>query len=253
MRTLYTKKMARRGDSGLPASVETTWGLAAGHGRGRPPTLSLDRIVEAALRLASTHGLGSVSMARVAAELGSSTMALYRHVATKKELLALMVDAALGPPPATATEGWRDGLAQWAWAQHERIRTHPWTVRVPISGPPTTPNQVAWLEAALCLLAPTGLAEHEKASTVLLLSGYIRGEASLTAEIEAHFTSADPDRAMSAYADLLRRLLEPERFPALHTLLAAGVFDHADHPDVEFAFGLERILDGIGTLVAAGS
>jgi AcrR family transcriptional regulator len=242
--------MERRGDSGLPASVETAWGLAAGHGRGRPPTLSLDRIVEAGVRLASAHGLGSVSMGRVAAELGSSTMALYRHVATKDELLALMVDAALGSPPPAATEGWRTGLAGWAWAQHERIRAHPWTVRVPISGPPITPNQVAWLEAALRLLAPTGLAEHEKASAVLLLSGYVRGEATLTADIEAHFASADPDRAMSAYADLLRRLLEPERFPALHALLAAGVFDHADDPDVEFAFGLERILDGIGALVA---
>ena len=83
------------------------------------------------------------------------------------------------------------------------------------------------------------------------MSGYVRGEAAVTADIEAHFRTADPDQAMSAYADLLRGLLDPERFPALHALLAAGVFDHADDPDVEFTFGLERILDGIDVLVIA--
>jgi hypothetical protein len=36
----------------------------------------------------------------------------------------------------------------------------------------------------------------------------------------------------------------------LHTLLADGVFDKADDPNTEFSFGLERILDGIGALIA---
>ena len=242
--------MGRQEDNELPSSVETAWGLTTSRGRGRPPALSLTRIVDAGVQLASRQGLGAVSMARVAAELGSSTMALYRHVATKDELLELMVDSALGPPPADPIASWRPGLARWAWSQHARIRAHPWTIRIPLSGPPTTPNQVAWLEAGLQALAGTGLAEHEKASAVLLLSSYVRGEAAVTADIEAHFHTSDPDRAMSTYANVLRRLLDPERFPALQALLAAGVFDHADNPDNEFEFGLERILDGIGTLAA---
>jgi hypothetical protein len=47
------------------------------------------------------------------------------------------------------------------------------------------------------------------------------------------------------------RLADPQHFPALNRFIAAGVFDQADPPDAEFAFGLDRILDGIGTLVSA--
>lgn len=34
-------------------------------------------------------------------------------------------------------------------------------------------------------------------------------------------------------------------------MVTAGVVDQADGPDDEFAFGLERILDGVGLLVSA--
>jgi hypothetical protein len=56
---------------------------------------------------------------------------------------------------------------------------------------------------------------------------------------------------MRGYSDTLRRLTHPDSFPALHAVLDAGVFDHAEPPDDEFAFGLERILDGIETLIRA--
>jgi hypothetical protein len=118
-------------------------------------------------------------------------------------------------------------------------------VRVPIAGPPTTPNQVAWLEDGLRSLRDTGLSEDEKASVVLLLSGYVRNEATLTAELTAAgFIS---DEAMASYSRLLATLTDRERFPALHAVLGAGVFDAADPPEKEFAFGLERILDGVDT------
>jgi AcrR family transcriptional regulator len=215
--------------------------------------LSLERIVDAAIRLAASEGLAAVSMSRVAAQLGASTMALYRYVAAKDELLLLMVDGALGlPVPASdPNEDWRAGLTRWAWGYHDRLRRHPWAVRVPISGPPTTPNQVAWLEDGLRSLRHTGLTEAEKASAVLLLSNYVRSEATLNVDITAGFLASErtQDEAMSGYADLLRRLTDPDRFPALHAVLTAGVFDVADEPDVEFRFGLERILDGIEALV----
>jgi hypothetical protein len=59
---------------------------------------------------------------------------------------------------------------------------------------------------------------------------------------------------MSDYGRLLARLTDAERFPALHAVIAAGVFDDGpdgpDEPD-EFVFGLERVLDGIDALVRA--
>jgi len=237
--------------SGLPASFEAAWGQRQRPSKGPTPGLSLELIVNAAVRVAGSEGLRAVSMARVASELDASTMSLYRYVAAKDELLALMVDAALGPPPnlKEPDEGWRARLTCWAWTYHARAREHPWALRVPISGPPTTPNQVAWLENGLRSLGNTGLGEEEKASVVLLLSGYVRNEATLTADLTAG--KAITDAAMSGYARLLATLTAPDSFPAIHALLAAGVFDKADDPDDEFSFGLERILDGIDALVRA--
>ena len=67
--------------------------------RVRNERLTLQRIVDAGVAIAVTEGLGAVSMARVAAEIGSSTMALYRYLPSKDDLLVLMVDTALGRPP----------------------------------------------------------------------------------------------------------------------------------------------------------
>jgi hypothetical protein len=53
---------------------------------------------------------------------------------------------------------------------------------------------------------------------------------------------------MASYGRLLARLTDPARFPALHAVLAAGVFDEPDDGDDEFRFGLERVLDGIEAL-----
>lgn len=245
--------MSGQDNPDLPVSIAAAWGLRARPSKGPKPGLSLERIVDAAVRLARLEGLAAVSMARVAQELGASTMSLYRYVAAKDELLMLMVDAAVGRPPQSEQpdESWRAALGRWAWGYHDRMREHLWALRVPITGPPLTPNQVAWLEDGLHALRDTALTEDEKASVVLLLSGYVRNEATLTADLAAaQFTS---DAAMSGYARLLATVTDPERFPALHAVLAAGVFDVADHPDKEFTFGLERILDGIDALVQARS
>ena len=58
---------------------------------------------------------------------------------------------------------------------------------------------------------------------------------------------------MSAYGRLLTKLTDPEHFPALTQFIASGVFEQFDPPHQEYLFGLERILDGIGDLVAARS
>jgi AcrR family transcriptional regulator len=247
---LYTVTVESQAAPTIPASVAAAWGRRERPARGPKPGLSLERIVAAGVSVAAREGLAAVSMARVAQELDTSTMSLYRYVNAKDELLMLMVDAAVGPPPPIAPgEGWRDALFRWAWSQHERMRQHPWAVRVPIAGPPTTPNQVAWMESALWALRDTGLAEDEKASVLLLLSGYVRSEATLTAELmAAGFIS---DEQMMSYSRLLATLTDPERFPALGALLEAGVFDRADPPEKEFGFGLERLLDGVDALISS--
>jgi AcrR family transcriptional regulator len=244
--------------TGLPASIEAAWGLRERPNKGPRPGLRLEQIVEAAMRVAAADGLAAVSMGRVAADLGVSTMALYRYVGAKDELLALMVDATAASPPAAPApgEGWRDGLARWARAELGIYRRHPWVLRIPISGPPATPNQVVWLERGLRCLRDTGLAEGEKLGVMLLLTGFVRSWATLEADLAeaARSAGAGAQDAVSGYGRLLARLTDPERFPALHAVIEAGVLDEPESPedpDADFDFGLERVLDGVEALVRA--
>lgn len=245
---------AEKQEIGLPKSIAAAWGISDRAARGPKPALSLGRIVEAAIRVADRDGLNAVSMSAVAREAGASTMALYRYVDAKDELLQLMVDAVYGPPPAPTArdEPVREGLRRWAWGVLRVFRAHPWVLRVPITGPPITPNAVTWFESGLQSLRDTGLDENEKMETVLLLSVFVRGiEAALLEVREAFLQSARTDQeAMSGYGTALARLIDPHAFPALHRAIGSGVMDAEDDPDEEFIFGLERVLDGIDAYIA---
>lgn len=240
--------------TGLPASLEQAWGVRDRPHRGPRPGLSLERIVATAVRVADAHGLAAASMSRVAAELGTGPMSLYRYVAAKDELVALMVDAAYGPAPQgpSTAEDWRAGLSRWAWSMRAAMGRHPWVLQVPISGLPVRPNEVTWFETGLACLSETSLREEEKASVIMLLSGYVRNSASIDADIEAAVrrSGLTPDEWMASYARTLTQLADPLRFPAIARFAAAGVFEQADPPEAEFTFGLDRILAGVAELIA---
>ena len=74
-------------------------------------------------------------------------------------------------------EGWRVAVSRWAWEMRAVMREHPWALRIPISGPPATPNNIAWLEAGLRGVRGSGLDAGEKLSTLLLVTkegaGYV--------------------------------------------------------------------------------
>ena len=191
-------------------------------------------------------------MNRVAADLGTAPMSLYRYVASKDELITLAADAALGaPPPSHLDAGWREGLSAFAWAILAAYRRHPWTLHIPVSGAPITPNQIARLERGLSALRATSLTEAEKMSVIILLSGFVRNEATLAASVSVAILASGSTAqvAMASYARLLRRLTDSERFPALHAVIESGAIDEPDTPDAQFAFGLERILDGIAVFM----
>jgi AcrR family transcriptional regulator len=239
---------------GLPTSLAAAWGRAAPPRRGPARGLSVDRIVAAAVQVADTDGVAAVSMARVASELGAATMSLYRYVAAKDELVELMLDAAYGPPPEPPEPGdWRAGLTRWAYGIRAAYRAHPWTLQIPISMPPITPNQVAWMERGLWAMRETTLPAEQKLSTVLLLSGFVRNDASLVVTTAAAAAAADSWAAAVTrnYPALLRTLTDPDRHPSLTAALAAGAFDddEAASLDGEFTFGLDRVLDGISVLI----
>jgi AcrR family transcriptional regulator len=228
----------------MQEGLELLWGLRPP--RGRRGGLSVDQIVEAAIELADAEGLEAVSMARVAERVGFTTMALYRHVSSKDDLLVLMQDAAVGPPPSwdDGLEGWRPRLERWATDLLAIYHRHPWWIHVPISPPAPTPSQMAWLERGLQALEETPLSEADKAAIALMVSGLVTWEARLATEI-----SPGPQRV---YADVARSLADDERFPALGRAVAMGIFED-DSRERDFSFGLSIVLDGVERLIAQAS
>jgi AcrR family transcriptional regulator len=235
------------GDLRLPPSIELLWGLREAGSRGPRRGLTLERIVDAGVAVALSEGVGALSMARIAKELGVGTMSLYRYVASKDELLSTMVDTALGTPlPPEPGEDWRAGLMRWAVGVRTGYQSHPWSLRVPISGPPLGPNNVAWLDNALGALEGTVLTEQEKLSCVLLVSGFVRNDATLALDFAE---AAGGEMVMPGYGQLLARLTTAEAMPSLHRAIVSGSLDDPDDPDAEFSFGMGRILDGIDALM----
>ena len=229
----------------LPPGVQLLWGLREAGRRGPKPSLTRDEIAAAAIGIADAEGLAAVSMARVAQQVGASTMALYRYVANKDELLLLMSDAGIDQPPTLPASGsWREGLTEWAHAVRKIWMARPWLLQIPVTGPPAGPNNLAWLEAGLTALAGTGLPSAERIDIVMVLSTYLRGEAWLDVDLVAASTN-DPESFGLDYGGAFARLVDPERFPELAAIVGEGpVGDHGPIDD-HHAIGLQVVLDGI--------
>jgi AcrR family transcriptional regulator len=240
-----------------PTALDLLWGTRQPSRRGPKPSLSLERIVAEAIGLADEEGLASLSMQHLADRLGCAKMALYRYVPGKAELVALMVDAAIGDPPppqprpedeppvAPAEQPWRAVLRLWAITIFGRYRLHAWSIEATAGARPTGPNEMAWIETALAALAGTGLTGPERLDAVALLNGHVRslvqvapaGQENLEAEIARQIGAA-----LSAH---------PDRYPQV--LAAFSDSPQQAGRDNALRFGIDRILDGLAALMATRS
>jgi hypothetical protein len=175
-------------------------------------------------------------------------MALYRHVRSKDELLMLMGDAAVSPPPDVSGMDWRSGLTTWALAILETLREHSWYAQLPLNGPPVGPNNLAWFDSALRALADTPLAELEKVGVVQNLITFVHGEVRLGRDLQRSYDET-PEKFGPSYGAVLAELIDPVRFPALSRVVASGVFSGPEMVDQDlgedFRFGLSLFLDGV--------
>jgi AcrR family transcriptional regulator len=243
----------------LPDDVALLWGLREPPRRGPKALLTVDEIVRAAVAVADAEGLAAVSMARVAAELGKSTMALYRHVRSKDELLTLMGDAAVAPPPDPSGMDWRTGLSTWAMSILAALNDHGWYAQLPLNAPPLGPNNLAWFEAGLRALDGTPLLGVEKVGVVQNLITFVHGQLRLGRDLQRGYDQ-DPEAFGARYGTLLATLIDPARFPALSRVVAEGtfsnVYEQEQDLDEDFRFGLDLFLDGVEAYIrrrAAGT
>ncbi|MEU2175861.1 TetR/AcrR family transcriptional regulator [Nocardia sp. NPDC019219] len=232
-----------------PTALELLWGTGQRPKRGPKPALSLERIVGEAIALADAEGLAHLSMQRVAERLGFTKMSLYRYVPGKAELVALMLDTALGAPPELragqerSEDGWRELLGVWCETIYERFCAHPWSLEVSVGRRPVGPNELAWMEAALGALAGTGLTTAERLDTIVLLTGHAR---SLAQQVRMVAADEFERQVAGQFAEMVAAAAD--RYPA-----SAAAF--AEEGAVEggvgaLEFGIERILDGLAVLIA---
>ena len=87
--------------------------------------LTRQRVVAAAVELADSDGTESISMRRLAQELGVEAMSLYTHVRNKDDLLDGMADAVISEIPLVPRAGWKTSLRQMALAAREVMLRHP--------------------------------------------------------------------------------------------------------------------------------
>ena len=209
--------------------------------RGPRPKLSVDDVVAAGTAVADADGVAAVTMQRVADELGAAKMALYRHVQGKTELIALMLDSALGEAPETSGENWREHIGVWARTLHERMSRHPWTTELVVTRTVPGPAEMGWFEAGLAALSTTPLTGAERLDTLALLSNQV------TANVRQAVVSASPEASLAA---AMAPILETyaSRFP--HTVAAFAETGDSGDQDNALGYGIERILDGVASLIS---
>jgi AcrR family transcriptional regulator len=213
--------------------------------RGPKAGLSLDAIVQTGLIVVDAEGLSALTMARVADELGVTPMAMYRHVPSKEELLDLMIDGAFEEVPRCGAHDWRNELTKWASAELALFRKRPWLLQMVLQRVAIGPNWTAWLNAALAALSPTSLRSSELFAAITLVDAHVRAAAQI-------FVGA-PGAWAENFNYVLRRASQDPRFAALAHVVAESADDSDENIESEiqdqFEFGLERVLDGIETLL----
>lgn len=242
----------------IPRAIALAWGVAANPSRGPKRELSIERIVDTAIELADEGGgLGAVSMSSVASKLGFTPMSLYRYVSAKDDLVLLMQEHALGIPPEEVREAedWHDGLERWSRAIAAEYREHPWVLDIPITGTGVTPNSLAWLDAALEVLAPVPLEWEEKVSIILALLAQSRFEGLV---LRGHGQAAREqggsiDEVGERDTALVGQLVTAAQFPEVRRAFDAGAFHNQGRVADPFRFGNARLLDGIEAAVAGRS
>ena len=214
------------------------------------------RVAAAAVAIADEEGLGSVSMRRVAAELGMATMSLYRHVADKDDLLMQMMDAVFAEhplPEVPSSEGWRDRLelaGRMLWAI---FRRHPWLApALSVTRPQPVANALPYTEWVLASLDGLGLDLPTAFTAHLTLFNYVRGTAiNVESETEAEaLTGLNAEEWMNTQEPALRRILATARFPHFERIVTE---EYDFDIDALFEFGLQRILDGLAALIGDGA
>lgn len=235
-------------------SLQLLWGGAAAPRRGPKPRVALGDIVAAAIAIADAEGLEAVSTRRVAEAVGISPMSFYTHVPGKAELLDLMLDATaspLRPKPVFDPARWRDNIRLIANGYRQYYLQHPWIFELATHRPVMGPNTMLAYEIALSAFDGLGLDEVEMDQSFTLVANYVHGavrDAARSVTVKK-LTGMSDDEWWYRIEPFITAL-DFSEFPVVQRVgPVVGELYGLGDPDRSFAFGLERILDGLERMI----
>ena len=209
--------------------------------------LSKERVLRTAVDLADRGGSETVSMRKLGQELGVDAMSLYHHVQNKDEILDGIVDVVVAEIDVTTTgTDWRVTMRQLVMAARVVMLRHPWAPRVIESRTDPGPATMRYMESVLAILRGGGFSLDLAHHAMHVLGSRVLG---FNQDL---YDDSDAGRDSPEMAALVRQM--EDRYPYIAELALAvsheGGLGGCDD-DVEFAFGLDLILDGLESLRAA--
>jgi AcrR family transcriptional regulator len=207
--------------------------------RSRPSKapLSRDVIVRTGLQVLDRDGLDALTMRRVAQELDTGPASLYVYVTNRDDLMAAMLDEALGQVELPEEGDWQERLRALAGATIGAMSRHEGLAVVALAGVPTGLNALLILERMLALLKEGGLDDATASWAVDLLYLHI----SAAGAEQNVYDTADADEADHlAEADRRYAALPADRYPVI-TSLRTELLSGGDRA----GWGMQVLINGI--------
>ncbi len=211
-------------------------------GKVRAP-LSRERVMRAAIALADSGGIESLSMRKLGQDLGVEAMSLYNHVANTDDILDGIVDVVFSEIalPSGSTD-WKPAMRNRAISAHEALLRHPWAPSLMQARTRPGPATLRHHDSVLGSLRNAGFTLVMAAHAVSAIDGYVYGFA--LQQINLPLQSRE--QVAEVGESILRQLAG--EYPHL----AEMITEHAMKPGYdyaeEFEFGLDLILDGLERL-----
>lgn len=207
--------------------------------REKAVPLSRERIVATAVALGDVGGFQSLSMRNIAEDLGAGTMALYRHVADKEDLLDDMVDVVFAEMYVPAIGGnWKRELRERGTSARAALQRHPWAIGLMETRMHPGPASATHHNATMGCLREAGFGFREAVHAYNLLDAYTYGFALQEQTVPFETPEESGDMAATTVGE------RGDEFPYLAEVvreLGKRGYDYAE----EFEFGLDFILEGL--------
>jgi AcrR family transcriptional regulator len=207
----------------------------------RRQPVSRERALEVACALADADGIETLTMRRLAEQLGVEAMSLYHHVPNKDAILDGMVDRVFAEIPLPAlNDDWRTAMRNRASSVRAVLLRHRWALPLMESRVTPGPATLQHHDTVIGSLRAGGFSIALTAHAYAILDSYIYGF--VHTELNLPFQTTEQTHEVAA---AIASHFPAGAYPHLMELTTEHVLKPGYSYGNEFAFGLELILDGL--------